>query len=161
MAPAHPPGPLLITAFNGVVAAYERATGATRWTFTVPGKSVPGVRPRPTHVAVHDERVLVFAGGSEGILKKNTFVEVHAIDYLEGHLLWTQRVEGHPTSQFTGAQLLVEGGQVIVAWSDTLAAFDAASGRVQWRRVSEHGDGGLYRAFLDMGVPGARSHQLL
>ncbi|MCP3099799.1 PQQ-like beta-propeller repeat protein [Myxococcus sp. K15C18031901] len=160
MASSLPPSPLLVTAFNGLVAAYDRATGDTQWTFAVPGKSVPGVRARPTHVEVHDERVFVLVGGAEGTFTKNSFVELLALDYHAGRLLWTQRLESRPSPQFPGAQMLVEGGQVIVASFDVLAAFDADSGRVQWSRVSEHGDGGLHLPTLDMGVHGARSRPL-
>lgn len=62
----HQSSPLLVTAFNGLVAAYDRMNGSTAWTFPVLGKSVPGMRPRPTHVEVLDGRVFVFAGGPNG-----------------------------------------------------------------------------------------------
>ncbi|QSQ15693.1 outer membrane protein assembly factor BamB family protein [Myxococcus landrumensis] len=155
------PSSLLITAFNGLVAAYDRADGATQWTFTVPGKSVPGARSRPTHAEAHDGWVFVLAGGSEGTLKKRVFIEVHALDYLTGQPLWTQRVEGSPTPTFAGGSMLVENGQVIVAYYDVLAAFAADSGALQWSRSSEHGGGGLHMPQLQLGVPGTRARQLL
>ncbi|GEL72437.1 PQQ-binding-like beta-propeller repeat protein [Myxococcus virescens] len=153
----HPPSPLLVTAFNGLVAAYDRMNGSTAWTFLVPGKSVPGMRPRPTHVEVRDGRVFVFAGGSDGVLKKRVFLDVHVLDYESGRPLWTQRVAPAHAPNFTSASVLVEDGQVIVAYQDVLVAFAADSGRPQWTRSSEHGDGGSYSLQLQMGIHGARA----
>lgn len=155
-----PASPLLIAAFHGLVVAYDRANGATVWTFTVPGKSVPGARPRPTHFEVHDGRVFVLTGGSEGTFKKSIYIEVHALDYLSGRLLWIQRVDCNPSTTFAGGAMLVEAGQVIVAHHDVLVAFAADSGQTQWTRSSEHGDGGVYMPLLQLGVHGARSRLL-
>ena len=151
---------LLITAFNGLVAAYDRASGGTAWTFSVPGKSIPGVRPRPTHVEIHDGRVFVFAGGSDGLLKKRVFLDVHALDHESGHPLWAQRVEAAHAPAFTSAVVLVDAGQVIVSYQEVLVAFAADTGQPQWTRSSEHGDGGVYSLQLQMGVPGGRGRLL-
>ncbi|WP_408891334.1 PQQ-binding-like beta-propeller repeat protein [Myxococcus faecalis] len=154
------PGSLLITAFNGLVAAYERASGDTVWTFALPGKSVPGVRPRPTYAELREGRVFVFSGGAEGTFTKRVFLEVHALDAGSGRLLWAQRVDSEQSSTFAGGTMLVEQGQVIVSHRETLTAFDADSGEPQWSRVSEHGGGGLHSPLLQLVVEGARGRLL-
>ncbi|NVJ25043.1 PQQ-binding-like beta-propeller repeat protein [Myxococcus sp. AM011] len=154
------PSALLVTAFNGLVVAYDRASGGTAWTFSVPGKSVPGVRPRPTHVEVHDGRVFVFAAGSDGVLKKRVFVDVHALDHESGRPLWTQRVAAAHAPDFTSAVVLVDAGQVIVSYHEVLVAFAADTGEPQWTRSSEHGDGGVYSLQLQLGVHGGRGRPL-
>ncbi|MBJ6764498.1 PQQ-binding-like beta-propeller repeat protein [Myxococcaceae bacterium JPH2] len=155
-----PASPLLITAFNGLVVAHDRTDGTRQWTFTVPSQSVPGVRPRPTLAEVHDDGVFVLAGASEGSWKKRAFVEVYALDASSGRLRWAQRVEGSPTPVFAGGAMLVEGGQVIVAYNDVLVAFAAASGEVQWNQGNEHG-GSAHMPLIQMSTLGTRARQLL
>ncbi|MFY1828450.1 PQQ-binding-like beta-propeller repeat protein [Myxococcus fulvus] len=150
------PGSLLITAFNGLVAGYDRVSGDTMWTFSVPGKSVPGARPRPTYAELHEGRVFVLSGGAEGTFTKSTFLAVHALDAGSGRLLWAQRVDAEQASTFAGGSMLVDQGQVIVSHLETLTAFDAGSGEPQWSRVSEHGNGGMYSPVLQVVVEGAR-----
>jgi|GEM_PF-6331735 len=154
------PSDLLVTAFNGLVAAYDRTSGGTAWTFSAPGNSIPGVRPRPTHVEVHDGRVFVFAAGSDGVLKKRVFLDVHALDHESGRLLWTQRVAAEHAPDFTCAVGLVDAGQVIVSYHEVLVAFAAETGQPQWTRSSEHGDGGVYSLQLQMAVQGGRGRLL-
>ncbi|GHG92828.1 PQQ-binding-like beta-propeller repeat protein [Comamonas sp. JC664] len=158
-AQAHP-SPLLVTAFNGRIFAYDRASGRTAWSFSVPGKSVPGVRPRPTHAEVHEGRVFVFAGGAEGSWTKRVFFEVHALDSASGHPLWSRRVDAGPVTNFSCATVLVEAGQVVISFEGVLAAFQADTGQPQFTRNSEHADGGIHAPHLQMCVQGARAQRV-
>ncbi|MBU8893987.1 PQQ-like beta-propeller repeat protein [Corallococcus sp. M34] len=140
--------------------AHDRTDGARRWAFTVPSQSVPGARPRPTLAEVHDDAVFVLAGASEGTWTKRVFVEVYALDASSGRQRWAQRIEGSHIPVFAGASMLVEGGQVIVAYNDVLVALAAASGEPQWSQGNGHGDS-AHMPLIQLSVPGARARQLL
>lgn len=116
-------GPLVIGGDWDVVA-FDRASGARRWTYTAPAGDGPGLF---LGSAAGDT---VFAGSPGG--------RVYALDVLTGRPRWITPIEERdPTSVFPP---VVRGDLVVVGFSiyvnpsiGGLAALDATTGRVRWR----------------------------
>jgi hypothetical protein len=121
-----------------VVSCYRVSTGQTVWRHrdaTRFWESNGGAGPRATPT-IADGRVYSF--GATGIL--------NALDAITGAVIWSQNVSNDtkvkvPMWGFSSSPVVVDG-QVIVAASGRLAAYDAATGSHRW--TGPTGRGGSY-----------------
>jgi outer membrane protein assembly factor BamB len=108
---------------DGLIFAFDRATGALRWTFgsdtILPGYAIPVTRGDT-----------IFAGALRG--------DVYALDAATGHELWHRpSVPAYPAAAFDP---VLDDDQLFVGYGERggvtirggLAALDAATGEVQW-----------------------------
>jgi outer membrane protein assembly factor BamB len=125
---------------DGLIFAFDRATGALRWTFgsdtILPGYAIP--------VARGDT---IFAGALRG--------DVYALDAANGDVLWHRSpVPTYPSAAFDpvlgGDQLFVGYGERGFTIRGGLAALDAASGEVQWYHD--------FAQYVDPATESARCH---
>jgi outer membrane protein assembly factor BamB len=113
---------------NEVVAAYDRKTGKPVWMHATKARfweSNAGAGPRGTPTLAGGR---VYALGGTGM--------VSAVDARTGAPLWTHDAAADtktatPTWGFSSSPLVIDG-QVIVAASGTLIAYDAATGERRW-----------------------------
>jgi len=147
------PHPLVVSAFNGKVAAYDRASGRTVWVWE-------GERPckeahvQPTHVVLTGTQVFVLTvvrDENGGFLSRATVhVAVTALDDATGRVLWSQLVRREQTVYAFAATILVDGGQVMLSHGDLIMAMSAENGQVQWSRASEHADEEVFLQSIEL-----------
>lgn len=142
-----PIDPLLVAAFGDTVVGYDKRTGATLWKHQVQAKkpSYGRPRPRPLRAVVRAGRVLVLAGCGR---PSWSYVELTALDAATGAVIWKQEVDRRASSLV--ANLAIDDQLAIVFHHDALVAFSVQTGQVVWQRLSEHGDGGLFLAELQL-----------
>jgi polyvinyl alcohol dehydrogenase (cytochrome) len=131
--PAIVDGRLFVGSQNGTVYALDATTGCIHWTFTARG----GVR---TAITVGDGRA--YFGDTTG--------RAYAVDAASGASVWVSQVDDHRLARITGSPVLDDGRLLVPVSSyeesqgadpsypcctfrGSLAALDAASGRLVWR----------------------------
>jgi len=150
------PRPFVVSAFNGEVVAYDRASGRTVWRWQAPGL-FGHTHVQPTHVAMDGTRVFVLVAIRQDVGMFSTAtasVEIAALDDTTGRMLWTQSVNREQPMLGFAATFVVDAGQVVVTCADVILALSAESGQVQWSRPSEHGDGGALHVAAELAVSG-------
>lgn len=132
-----------------MVAAYRLSTGEPVWRHSNPARfyeSNGGAGPRATPTIDNDR---VFAHGATGI--------VNALDARTGKLLWSHDASADtgvpvPGWGFSSSPLVVDG-QVIIAASGALIAYDAATGETRWVMKSRGGSYSSPHLLIINGVP--------
>ncbi|TDM08471.1 MAG: hypothetical protein C4K60_03220 [Ideonella sp. MAG2] len=105
--------------FDGLVTAFDRATGAVRWSYTVPAWFGTSTLHTP-----------LVSGGRVYLLSYQG--EILVLDAVTGGLIWNRRTESDYS--YTGIALAVAGGKVFLTDSRKgLIARDAADGQEIWR----------------------------
>jgi polyvinyl alcohol dehydrogenase (cytochrome) len=128
-------GRLFVPSIGGAVFSLDARTGCTYWAIDV------GAPARTPITIGHAGKALAaFFGDNKG--------RVHAVEAETGRELWTARVETHPMTRLTGAQVLFEGRLYVPVSSfeeapdpkyrcctfrGSLVALDAATGQVVWK----------------------------
>src|SRR5262249_6844 len=128
-------GRLFVGSANGNVYALDAATGCTYWTYNA------GF-PVRTAISVDDKTNTLYFGDRR--------TNAHAVDAVTGKGVWKTRPDEHPIVPITGAPTL-SGGVLYVPMTTnedaaaadpryecckqrgTLAAIDAATGKVLWK----------------------------
>jgi outer membrane protein assembly factor BamB len=154
------PAPLVLSAFDGKVAAYDRTNGQTVWVHEPAAGTERSFSFRPTHLAVEGERAFVLTAMRKkaGMLSETMVAEVTALEYLTGRPIWSRSIDRN-RGPGCPATMLVEGDQVLVAHYDVLFALSAESGNVLWSRLTEHG-GGPHVPAVEIALPNATSKLL-
>lgn len=133
--PAIGMGAVFVGSEDGRVYAFDLATGCARWTFEASAEVRTGV------VLSAGERPMLFFG--------DILAKFYAVDALTGKLLWSRRMDDHPSATLTGTPLLHDGRlfvpvsslEVVPAanpaypcctFRGKLAALDARTGEVAW-----------------------------
>jgi outer membrane protein assembly factor BamB len=104
--------------------AFDRGTGALRWTFRPNDFDAPGGHR--------------FCADSSTIYASSFYGFVYAVDAQSGALRWTAQVPGGPERTATSDPVVSDGVVFVGVWHEThpltggLAALDAASGDVLW-----------------------------
>lgn len=140
-------GTLLVAAFDGKVVAYDKRTGVTVWSHVVRAKkpSFGHPRPRPMQLAAQQGRLFVLSAcGGGGMFSAHHYAELTVIELTTGRMLWTQNVDREAKS--FSATLAVDDQLAIVFHHDLVIAFSVQTGQPMWHRISEHGDGGMFVA---------------
>lgn len=121
---------------DGRVYAFDLATGCARWTFAASGEVRTGI------VLVDGQRPMAFFGDVLG--------KLYGIDALTGELVWSKRLDDHPSATITATPLYHDGRiyapvsalEVVPAadpkypcctFRGSLAALDALTGKEVWR----------------------------
>lgn len=129
------PASALVVAYPGKVVAYNPTSGHERWSYEARRQPLRG--KRPTKVAVTDDRVYLLTqhvqdGGFMG--SPRTTVELVALNYATGDVLWTQVVDRGELLPYFWMALVVKGELVFVAHADVIVAIDPATGAIRWCR---------------------------
>ena len=129
------PASALVVAYPGKVVAYDPTSGHERWSYEARRQPLRG--KRPTKVAVTDDRVYLLTqhvqdGGFMG--SPRTTVELVALNYATGDVLWTQVVDRGELLPYFWMALVVKGELVFVAHADVIVAIDPATGAIRWCR---------------------------
>jgi len=140
--PTYAGGRLFVASENGEVHALDPRTGCTYWTF----KAAAGVR---TAASVGPYK----AGGKSGqaVFFGDGRANLYAVDAQRGTLLWTRKVDAHPSAAITGAPVLHDGRLFVgvqglneegrgsrdnypcCSFRGSLNAVDANTGAVLWK----------------------------
>ncbi|AKT44018.1 PQQ-binding-like beta-propeller repeat protein [Chondromyces crocatus] len=159
---AYSSGPLIVTAFDGLIVAYDRTTGQTAWRFQTNAEPPHSASPCPAYARIAVEltpveRVFVVTAQlrDRGMLRnKAMYAQITALDYRSGHPLWMQTLDmDQPHGSFS-ATTLVDGGQVILFHGGGVMACSISTGQILWQRASEHGYGGRFLANVELAVAG-------
>ena len=155
------PASLVVSAFDGKVAAYDRSSGQTAWVHEPTAGTERAFSFRPTHLAIDGDRVFVLTAlrKKAGMLTETMVAEVTALDYLTGRPLWSRSIDRNQSPECPAA-MLVDGDQVLVVHYDVLFSLSAESGKVLWSRLTEHGDGGPHLPAVEIALPNATSKLL-
>jgi polyvinyl alcohol dehydrogenase (cytochrome) len=140
--PAIAGGRLFVASENGEVHALDPKTGCTHWTF----KASAGVR---TGLSVGPYKTAAASG--QAVYFGDTRATAYAVDAQAGTVIWTRKVDDHPSAALTGSPA-VYGGRVYVpvqglneegqggrggyqccTFRGSLVALDANSGAVMWK----------------------------
>ncbi len=131
-------GRLFFGSSSGLVYSLDMRTGCTYWTFRAPTT----VRGAITVARLPDGRAAAYFG--------DTHASVYAIDAHDGTQIWKTQASHHPLARVTGAPKLAEGrlyvpvasgveemmaaqpGYACCTFRGSVAAFDAASGKLLW-----------------------------
>ncbi len=114
----------LVIAGDWDVVAFDRRSGARRWSYQAEGGDGPGL----------------FLGAARGdtVYAGSVTGRVYAIDALSGRARWIARLEDRPLVSVFAPEL--DGSQVLVGYSvydnpstGGLAALDTSSGRILWK----------------------------
>ena len=93
--PAIGMGAVFVGSEDGRVYAFDLKTGCARWIFEASAEVRTGV------VLSAGERPMLYFG--------DILAKFYAVDALTGKLLWSQRVDDHPSATLTGTPLLHDG----------------------------------------------------
>jgi polyvinyl alcohol dehydrogenase (cytochrome) len=148
---AYPAGPssqptiigerIFVPSMSGIVFALDARTGCTYWSHDlgVPSRSAISV------ARLTRDKIVLFLGDSQG--------DAHALDADSGAELWRQHVGTHPAARVTGAPTYFNGrlyvpvasleeteagdpSYVCCTFRGSVAALDAATGRILWRHYT-------------------------
>lgn len=123
-------GQLFVMDTNGMVHAYDAATGAPRWTqsFKISGDGASSVFGGGASFA--DGRVYITTGTGE----------VAALDATNGSVVWKVKpagpLRGSPTIAFNALFVMTQDNQI--------HALDPATGAVQWNKAASAGQTGVF-----------------
>ena len=134
---ATPPSPLLITAANGVMTAFDRRTGAPVW---VVRPEAPLKWPQVSRVVADELRVVAVSAqvNETGFFASaDGAADLICVEYLTGRLLWRQRVGVGLNVGFFTATLMIDQGQVFLVHGTVLAAFALDTGAHVWSQEVE------------------------
>ncbi|AKT39606.1 uncharacterized protein CMC5_037550 [Chondromyces crocatus] len=145
--------PLVLTAINGVVVAYDRLSGRQVWRFQA---TLQGVEHAPTLCVVEGQRVVSVSAKEvrTAMLSWTAAAEVNCLDYLTGGRLWTCDAVGEKGIGLYTATLLVSGGQVLVTQGTQLFAFSLLNGTLQWQQPLRGLDGSDVVRPVSLALPG-------
>lgn len=153
------PRPYVVSAFNGEVVAYARATGQTLWHWRAQG-SYARTRVQPTHVQMEGSRVFVLVAVYDdvGVLSGQTVsAQLNALDDSTGRVLWTHTLTRGQRFPNFAATLIVDAGQVLFSHLDVIMAIAAESGQVQWSRARERDHSDSFLTAIQLAVSGTTS----
>ncbi|MDE2411216.1 MAG: PQQ-binding-like beta-propeller repeat protein [Sphingomonadales bacterium] len=123
-------GQLFAMGTDGVVTAFDAATGASHWTqsFSVKG----------------DAENSVYGGGAsyaDGKVYVTTGVgEVAALDAKDGHELWKVK----PAGPLRGSPTIAFGSVYVMTIDNQILSLNAADGTLQWNEVAATGQTGVF-----------------
>lgn len=123
-------GQLYAMGTDGVVAAFDAATGARRWSqsFSVKGKGENSVYGGGASYA--DGKVYVTTGMGE----------VAAIDAKDGKVLWQVK----PSGPLRGSPTIAFGSVYVMTMDNQIISLNAADGALQWNEVASTGQTGVF-----------------
>ena len=135
-------GRLFVASENGEVHALDPKTGCTHWTF----KAAAGVR---TGLSVGPYKTASASG--QAVYFGDTRATAYAVDAQTGAMLWTRKVDDHPSAALTGSPTVYggrlyvpvqglneegqggRGGYQCCTFRGSLVALDANTGAVVWK----------------------------
>ncbi|WP_394828032.1 PQQ-binding-like beta-propeller repeat protein [Pendulispora albinea] len=147
----HAPSPFVLSAVDGTVTAYARASGAIAWTFRVPDGAME--YRHVTRLIADGHRVVIVAArmNEEGMFANaDGTAHVCCLDYETGRPLWHQPVKGGQNINRFTATLLIDGDQVFLAHAAVLTAFALETGQVLWVQKIDHVE--VYRGVLPVAL---------
>jgi outer membrane protein assembly factor BamB len=115
-------GDALIRVRNDEVISYDAATGASRWTLTV-----PGIYVACSMSGTSSSGAIGLIGYGQG---STTCDHMMAVDLATGRMLWSESVQ-HPYTGATGG-LAVAGDTAVVLTDEGITGVSAASGAGKW-----------------------------
>ena len=125
----------VVSAVNGVVAAYRLEDGSVAWKFQAPEGTIPVSIPNA--LRVQGNRVLVavprhYGNHAFAAAFANPTVHVFCLEYATGRMLWKRDIV---CTAKVNIALLVEGGHVLVVQNGVLFAFVLDTGEPAWSLV--------------------------
>ncbi len=123
-------GQLFAMGTDGVVTAFDTATGARRWSqsFTVKGDAASSVYGGGASFA--DNKVYVTTGVGE----------VAALDAADGKVLWKVK----PAGPLRGSPTIAFGSAYVMTMDNQIISLNAADGSIQWNEVAASGQTGVF-----------------
>jgi outer membrane protein assembly factor BamB len=149
------PSPFVLSAVDGTVTAYVRATGEVAWTFRVPDGKMDCRHVTRIHADEHRVVVVAARMNESGLFATvDGTAHVCCLEYATGKALWNHAVKGeHNIAHFT-ATLLVDGGQVFVVHGGSMLVFALETGKLMWQRRVERALAKSMPVSVSLAVPG-------
>jgi outer membrane protein assembly factor BamB len=147
--------PILVVITGAIVAAHDRVTGMPIWRHALAKPNL--IRGRARCYIEQNWVIVVSASDSRsGIFIAATDALVECLDYATGRVVWQQLIPARTDASFVQPVAIIDQGQVLIACTSYLVAFNLATGTLLWNQ--QIGDPDFPNVAAGLALPGISAH---